>query len=561
MSGLGLASFIGSLAESAVLVLMTLTADSLIRGTDEVATLGVTVSRMTAVVLALAAVAARVTLTLLTSRTSARFCSQVMVNAQRALITAYLGSSHATRVSRPPGDLQAVLLTHGRNTGELASSFTLVAGGVCGILAFGGTSLALNPLAMTAISLVGGALILALRPLRKQGRQAAHEFADVTRRVGSAATQIETLHLEIGVFDVGRRVLDLLGGSVSLGGARFRRLRFLSAAVPQLFQAALRGAAVAGLLVVVSIAGDASPDGGDLATIGAIVLLLIRSMSAAQQLVIAHQRVLEMGTYAQGLTDLIQLFESTPREFGEEVPAHLSPIRLKDVDFTYDGATNVLRQLDLEFTAGELVGIVGPSGAGKSTLVELLLRLRPPTAGAITLGGVPIDDIAPAEFARRVAFVPQVPTLIEGTIADNVRFFRDLPDERVRAALDSAHLSAEVDALPDGMQTKVGPDERMLSGGQRQRLTIARALAGDPEILILDEPTSSLDAISENAIRRALDELPSHCLALIVAHRYSTLRSCSRIVVLAHGHLEVDATPEQVAERSSFFKAMLGADD
>src|SRR5690606_25212862 len=131
MAGLGLASFLGGLSESCVLVLMTLTADSLIRASADVAVAGFSMTRTTAVVVALLLVAARVVLTLHASRSAAQFASSVMVRAQRALLEAYLASSHVARSSRPPGDLQAVLLTHGRNTGELASAFTLVAGGIC----------------------------------------------------------------------------------------------------------------------------------------------------------------------------------------------------------------------------------------------------------------------------------------------------------------------------------------------------------------------------------------------------------------------------------------------
>src|SRR5690606_2277662 len=178
----------------------------------------------------------------------------------------------------------------------------------------------------------------------------------------------------------------------------------------------------------------------------------------------------------------------------------------------------------------------------------------------ITCGGVPIDEVDPDEFASRVAFVPQQAVLIRGTVADNVDLYRGLPEDRIRAALKQAHLESEIEALPDGIHTRLGPDDRALSGGQRQRLTIARALAGDPEILILDEPTSALDAVSENAIRQTLTELPEGRVVVVVAHRYSTLRSCNRILVLRDGALEVDATPEEVAERSEFFRSMVGSE-
>jgi ABC-type multidrug transport system fused ATPase/permease subunit len=153
--------------------------------------------------------------------------------------------------------------------------------------------------------------------------------------------------------------------------------------------------------------------------------------------------------------------------------------------------------------------------------------------------------------------VPQQPELIAGTVAENVALFRDLPEARLRRAIEQAHLDEEVDALPDGIETRLSPDDRALSGGQRQRLTIARALAGDPEIIVLDEPTSALDAMSEHAIRQTLSELADDRLVIMVAHRYSTLRECTRILVLRDGRVDIDATPDEVAERSDFFRAMV----
>jgi ATP-binding cassette subfamily B protein len=552
MVGLGVVAFLGSLAESLVLVIVTLTADSLIRGAQDITVLNVDVSRTTAVLVALVLVAARVTMALIGSATAARFSGQVMENAQHALLDAYLDAAHPVRSSRPPGDLSAVALTHGMFTGNLALSFTTLAAGACGLLAFGGTSLVVNPVATVAIALIGGLLLLALRPIRRRSRAASISFTEMQRSLGQEVTQIEALHREIEVFRVSGTVLERASADLSEGARRYSRVRFVGAMVPQVFQAAVLAAAVLSLLLVVNSTGDT-----DLAGIGAVVLLLIRSMSYAQQVVLANQQILEQGAYTKGLTELEATLREDTREFGTARPDSLVPLRLDHVSFSYDGEHPVLHDVDLKFDAGELVGIVGPSGAGKSTLVELLLRLRAPTNGTISCGSAEIDEVDPYEFAQRVAFVPQQAVLITGTVADNVSFFRDISEDRVREALRQAHLEAEIDALPDGIHTMLGPDERALSGGQRQRLTIARALAGDPEILVLDEPTSALDAVSEIAIRETLEELPTGRVVLVVAHRYSTLRSCGRILVLRDGVVEIDASPDEVAAASSFFQSMV----
>ncbi len=555
MAFVGLAAFVGSVAEAGVLVIVTMTADSLIREADHIELLGRALPRTDAVLLALGLVVVRIAMSLVAVRTASRFSATVLERAQRSLLDAYLGTSHEARAALPAGDLAAVATSHGRFTGDMATAFGLVATSLFGLLAFIGMSLVVNPLATLAIAGIGVLLLLAMRPIRARSRTAAASFSDGARTVSHELTEIESLHREITVFRVRDRVFERATDDTREGAGRFRRLRFLTETIPQLYQGLLLGGAVLSLLLIVN-----APTTLDLAAVGAVVLLMMRSMSSAQLLVTGNQRVIEFGSYTVALRELIDQLQQQTRTFGRARPDTLTPVRLDRVSFSYDGREDVLRGIDLTLDEGELVGVVGPSGAGKSTLVELLLRLRRPTGGAITCGGVPIDEVDPDEFASRVAFVPQQAVLIRGTVADNVDLYRGLPEDRIRAALKQAHLESEIEALPDGIHTRLGPDDRALSGGQRQRLTIARALAGDPEILILDEPTSALDAVSENAIRQTLTELPEGRVVVVVAHRYSTLRSCNRILVLRDGALEVDATPEEVAERSEFFRSMVGSE-
>lgn len=552
VSAVGALSFVGGLAESAVLVLLTLTADGLIKGVDGIEMAGFSFGRRDAIVLALLLVLARIITILSAASVAARFSAGVTGIAQRKIMAAYLRSSFTARSSRPLGDLNAVMVSHARFTGDLASGYTLVVASICGLLAFGGTSLAVNPLATLGIAVIGLVVLGLLRPLRARSRAAAKELAESSRLLGQEVSEVEMLQREIELFQVRDRALDRVNQQVVSVGHSLRRIKLLGLATPQLFQTAMLAAAVVSLLVIVE-----SVDGADLASVGAVVLLLIRSMSSAQQYVGAGQRVIDQSSYAETVNNLIETLSTKPTTFGHQNPESVTPVRLDHVDFTYDGKANVLEDIQLDLHDGELVGVVGPSGAGKSTLVELLLRLREPTGGRIVGGATNWHEIDPHNFAKRVAFVPQQAVLIAGTVAENVDLFRGLPEDRIVHALKEAHLEEEVSALADGIHTRLGPNDRSLSGGQRQRLTIARALAGDPEILILDEPTSALDAVSETAIRRALEELPTGRLVIVVAHRFSTLRSCTRIVVLGDGRVEVDATPQEVAERSDFFRSMV----
>jgi ABC-type multidrug transport system fused ATPase/permease subunit len=207
---------------------------------------------------------------------------------------------------------------------------------------------------------------------------------------------------------------------------------------------------------------------------------------------------------------------------------------------------------------GEIIGIIGPSGAGKSTLVQLLLGLREPTSGSVFVNGVPLTDVDRSSWTRLVSFVPQDAHLSTGTVAANIRFFRDdIEVADIQGALDRANLSSDVDKLADGWKTHLGERGLQLSGGQRQRMSIARALAGKPQLLILDEPTSSLDVWSESMIRSTVAGLKGDVTVIVIAHRLSTLDMCDRLMVIEGGHLTAFDSPERLRGDSDFYRNAL----
>jgi ATP-binding cassette subfamily B protein len=186
--------------------------------------------------------------------------------------------------------------------------------------------------------------------------------------------------------------------------------------------------------------------------------------------------------------------------------------------------------------SGESLGVVGPSGAGKSTLIELLARLRLPTTGAIRVQGLEYQSISAAEWTRAVAFVPQEPKLLVGTVRENVCFHRWVAsDDDVWAALTLARLADDIVRLPEGLDTHLGERANRLSGGQKQRLSIARALLTRPQLLILDEPTSALDTASERSITDTLRDLRNATTQIVIAHRLSTISGCDRLLLLKDG--------------------------
>ena len=235
-------------------------------------------------------------------------------------------------------------------------------------------------------------------------------------------------------------------------------------------------------------------------------------------------------------------------------------VRFEDVYCAYGGERPALRGVSFALEVGQVVALVGPSGAGKSTVVFLLLRFQEPDRGLITVGGTPLSAIAPSEWRRQVAWVPQNPYLFRGTVAENIRLARPEAshDEVVRAAR-LANADGFIQALPNGYETPVGERGIRLSGGQAQRLALARAFLKDAPLLVLDEPTASLDPEAAAAIDDAIERLLRGRSVLLIAHRLSSAAAADRVVVLSSGRVVEMGTHESLRRRGGLYFQMVSA--
>ena len=231
-------------------------------------------------------------------------------------------------------------------------------------------------------------------------------------------------------------------------------------------------------------------------------------------------------------------------------------IEFQNVWFAYQGEDWVLKDVSFRLSAGETAALVGHTGAGKTTVLSLLLRFYDASRGRILVGGQDVKQQDPVKLRRRFGVVLQDPYLFSGTIARNIRLGTDsIPDERVEEAAEEANLADFIRSLPAGFQEPVRERGNSLSTGQKQLINFARALAHEPQFLILDEATSSVDTETEFRVREALGRLLTGRTSIVVAHRLSTVQQTDRILVLHKGRLRESGTHQQLlAERGIYWK-------
>lgn len=225
-------------------------------------------------------------------------------------------------------------------------------------------------------------------------------------------------------------------------------------------------------------------------------------------------------------------------------------IKVEHVSYRYPNTdSDVLTDVNFTIPTGKSIGLVGPSGAGKSTIADVILGILTPTEGQVTYAGMNVHE-HPLKWAKMLAYIPQAIFLADETIRSNVAFGireEEIEEDKVWKALEEAQLADFVKSLPEGLDTMVGERGVRLSGGQRQRIGIARALYGDPQILVLDEATSALDSETESAVMEAIDRLQGRKTMIIIAHRLTTIQNCQMVYKVGDGKI-VEATKEYIQD-------------
>lgn len=452
--------------------------------------------------------------------------------AQSTMLDAYSQASHLDQLELPRGENRTLIWSHAATAGAVVGSLLGGVNAAAMFIVLVGAALILEP--FSALVVVAGlaVMLLLMSPLTMLTRRYGTKRAGIQRRTEAAIGERLEIALDVRALGVDDAATAQLHGQIDEFASVTGTVRILG----RLSTVAYRLGSLT--LVLVILAGLVAADIEDATTIGSALLILLRSMSYGQ----AGQRSLQ--EIAEFLPAIEQMDEERQRWLASA--AHPTPttrsldtfreLTFDDVGFTYPDGRVALEQLTERIERGDFVAVTGPSGAGKSTMMGLMCRLYRPTVGTLRLNGVDVTTIDDATWRRLVAYVPQVPSLADGTIRETIRFHRaDIDDAAIIEAARRAHIHDEIVEFSAGYDTPVGQLGDSLSGGQRQRIALARALAGRPQLLLLDEPTSALDARSLDLVTASLESMAGDITMVVIAHQGETLRSASRSLELVGG--------------------------
>lgn len=371
------------------------------------------------------------------------------------------------------------------------------------------------------------------------------QWEDVSGRIQDSLSAIKTVKLS-GAED--REIDKFRSASIAAYDAYIQRTRlgnkfiFWEHAITQ-----LGNALVLGLGGWFALQHELTP--GDVVMFVAYVGMLYNPIDSLTGLAV------ELQQYGIALRRALRLTEvRTETQSGNPLEPGPGKVEFKDVHFSYNADHEVLSGLSLTIKPGQVVGLVGSSGAGKTTMADLLLRLYEPGSGVILIDGQNLSGLKTATVRREIGVVAADGAVFRGTLADNIRYQRiETSDEEVRSAALAAGLGPALQRLPQGLQSTVGEGGMGLSVGERQRLQLARVLAADPRIMVLDEATANLDYATELEVKRALVTLRQDRTTIVIAHRFSMVKDADYIYVLDSGRVMEAGTPNELIAAGGWF--------
>jgi ABC-type multidrug transport system fused ATPase/permease subunit len=479
----------------------------------------------------------------------ARIVADVQAGLRQRLFNAYSRASWGEQSLDREGQLQETMTLQVMQASAGALQMTVLISSLLVFLVLLASAFALNVVAAAVVLFVSTSVFALLRPLRAVGERRSRGLGRAQLRYAAGVAEAIRLAQETTVFGAGPAQRARIGALVGAARMLFFRVQVLAKLTASVYQSMIY------VLMVAGLGGLYLAGRSHAGALGAVILLLVRASTSGQTIQGAYQLLIQSMPFIERIENTERRYATSQPPDGDASLANVETLAFEEVSFAYHSSKPVLSEISFEVAGGEAIGIVGPSGAGKSTLVQILLRLRPAQEGRYLVNGVPADSFSREDWQKRVSYVPQEPRLLHATVAENIRFFRELDDEAVETAGRLARIHDDVMSWPKGYETIVGPRADAVSGGQQQRICLARALAASPEVLLLDEPTSALDPHSEVLIQESLTTLSQRITLFIIAHRMSTLDVCDRVMVIVDGRLVAFDEKERLQAQNAYYRS------
>lgn len=480
----------------------------------------------------------------------------VLTNLQAKLFSHVISLPKAYFDSQQTGHLLSRVAADTKEVQNSLSQFVLSVGpAVLRTLGSAALVVYLNPVmalvALVAVPLVALSGRLLVTRLRATARQTFEKQASVYEELQQSLAGVMLIKSFGAEKRSGSKIRGLLAESVDANVRHYLLQSFASSVM----------GLVLGLAVILVVGAGAYEIANDRLTVGEFTAFggyLVMLFGSVHQLTYLAISLQTSVVALHRVSEILELVPEGHEEGRTHAPAQLQGgVQFEDVSFSYDGEKNALSDVSFACEAGQAVAIVGPSGAGKTTLVSLIIQLYQPTSGSVLVDGISALEWDLAALRERVGFVSQDVFLLDGTIADNIRFGE--PDADQAAIERAAQLSGAdqfVQRLADRYDAVIGERGVKLSAGERQRISLARTLLRDPELLILDEPTSSVDAVTEAEIREVLRNQFAGRTKFVIAHRLSTVAWMDKILVLDDGRIAATGSHDELLASNELYRSL-----
>lgn len=549
----GLASIMEGLLEAVILALIAQVGLEAVGG-QPASTLPLVGSASigTALILLPCAVVLRLAFGVVAPTVSAAISTSVTLETRLRLLSAYRNCSFLRQQEVGEGQLQQLMIAHPQQIGATVGNLLNYLSNLIIMLAMLALAFSTDPVTSSGLVATLGVLSVFFIPLRRGIRALSRDLIKRQEDSALAVDELATLRYEARAFGVGSRLASRVENEF-VGEAKTRqRTASLKGLVSPFYVAMTYGAITLGLAIARG-AGSV-----ELASLGPVLLIILRSLSYGQSIQQASATVAALGPLLDRVAAAVRRFGEDDDAMGGSTLDQIEQIDLRSATFRYEGSErDSVTDVSVTLKRGDRVGIIGPSGSGKTTFTRLVLGLLRPSGGDVIVNGTSLRSIEEASFRAQVAVVPQVTGLLRGTINANVSFFRDqVTPVDVTDALNFADMGSDLEKMPQGAETVLGPGRAGLSGGQAQRVTVARALAGQPRLIVMDEPTSAIDGESEKQISGAFERLDDDSILIVVSHRLSVLQGCNKVIVLEDGHVTACGTWDEVVSSSAYLRSL-----